>query len=73
VQHLEAILDILKSHHIKLNLKKYKFVKTTLVYLGPVVGNEELRIDLPKVEAIENWLKPKNVHELRNFEGQLNT
>ena len=50
-------------------MSKCEFGKTSLVYLGHIVGGGELRIDPSKVEAIVNWLTPKTVTEVRSFLG----
>jgi hypothetical protein len=51
-------------------LSKCEFGKTSLVYLGYIVGGGEIKIDLSKVEVILNWPKPTNVTELRSFMGE---
>ena len=48
---------------------KYEFGKTSLVYLGHIVGNGQLKIDPSKVEVIVKWPKPTNVTEVRSFLG----
>ena len=50
-------------------MSKCEFGKNSLVYLGHIVGGEELRIDPSKVEAIGNSLTPKTVTEVRSFLG----
>jgi hypothetical protein len=39
-------------------MSKCEFGKTSLVYLGYIVGNGQLKIDPSKVEVIVNWPKP---------------
>ena len=50
-------------------MSKFKFAKTSLVYLGYVVGNGQLKVDPAKVECIVKWPKPSTVIEVRSFLG----
>ena len=50
-------------------MSKCEFGKTSLVYLGHIVGGGALRIDPYKVEAIVNWPTPKSITEVRSFLG----
>ena len=59
VFHVNRVLDILKKEKLFLKMSKCEFGKTSLVYLGQIVGGGELRIDPSKVEAIVNWPTPK--------------
>jgi hypothetical protein len=52
-----------------INMKKYSFMKTELIYLGFVISANELRMDPDKVEVIKNWPSPKNIFEVRSFHG----
>ena len=69
VLHVNRVLDILKKEKLFLKMSKCEFRKTSLVYLGHIVGGGELRIDPSKVEAIVNWPTPKTVTEVRSFLG----
>ena len=51
-------------------MSKCEFGKTSLVYLGYIVGGGELKIDPSKVEVIVNWPKPNNVTDVRSFLGE---
>jgi hypothetical protein len=50
-------------------MSKCEFGKTSLVYLGHIVGGGELKIDPSKVKVILEWPKPKNMTEVRRFLG----
>ena len=50
-------------------MKKSSFMKTELIYLGFFISENELRMDLDKVEMIKNWPSPKNIFEVRSFHG----
>ena len=63
------VLDVLKKDKLFLKMSKCEFGKTSLVYLGHIVGGGKFRIHPKKVEAIVNWPTPKIVTEVRSFLG----
>ena len=69
VKHVKHVLDILVREKLYLKMLKCEFGKTSLVYLGYIVGGGELKIDPSKVEVIVNWPKPNNVTDVRSFLG----
>jgi hypothetical protein len=40
-----------------------------MAFLGHVVTKEGIAMDPGKVEAVVNWVRPSNVHEVRTFLG----
>ena len=52
VLHVSRVLDVLKKEKLFLKMSKCEFGKTSLVYLGHIVGGGELRIDPSKVEPL---------------------
>jgi hypothetical protein len=69
VMHVNKVLDVLRKEQLFLKMSKCEFGKTSLVYLGHIVGGGELKIDPSKVEVILNWPKPNTVTEVRSFLG----
>ena len=69
VMHVRKVLDVLRKEQLFLKMSKCEFGKTSLVYLGHIVGGGELKIDPCKVEVIVNWPMPKIVIEVRIFLG----
>ena len=59
LQHIELIFKKLQEEKLMINLEKYEFIKTELVYLGFVLSHGNLKMDSSKVEAILNWPTPK--------------
>ena len=57
----------LQQEKLLINMKNSSFMKTELIYLGFVISSNELRMDLNKVEVIENWPSPRNIFEVRSF------
>eukprot|EP00253_Pinus_taeda_P005416 PITA_05416 len=66
---MNNVLETLKKHQLLAKLKKCEFVQQPLVYLGYVIGGEELKIDPAKMEVIMKWLVPSNVFEVKSFIG----
>ena len=48
---------------------KSVFCTRELVFLGYVVSAQGIRVDESKIKAINEWLIPKNVGEVRRFHG----
>jgi hypothetical protein len=69
VTHVKRVLDVLKKEKLYVKLSKCDFGKTSLVYLGHIVGGGQLKIDPSKVEVIVNWPKPTSTTEVRSFLG----
>lgn len=69
VCHVKEVLDVLKKEKLYVKLSKCEFGKTSLGYLGHIVGHGQLKIDPSKVEVIVNWPKPTSVTEVRSFLG----
>ena len=67
VKHVRKVLDVLRKEQLFLKMSKCEFGKTSLVYLGHIVGGGELIIDPSKVLVIVNWPIPKLVTKVRSF------
>jgi hypothetical protein len=67
--HVKQVFDVLRKEQLFLKLSKCEFGKTSLIYLGHIVGGGELKIDPSKVKVILEWSRPSNVTEVRSFLG----
>ena len=50
-----------------INMIKCYFMQENIVYLGFVISDDGLRMDLKKVKEILEWPIAKNVNEVRPF------
>ncbi|CAK1600455.1 unnamed protein product [Parnassius mnemosyne] len=66
---LEKVLQLLRSAKLTLKLKKCQFFQTQINYLGYEISSEGIRPGNLKIQAVENFPEPKNVHEVRQFLG----
>ena len=60
-QLVRQVLQVLRQNWLYLRYEKYTFAQNTIEYLGFIIDNKEICIDPKKVEAIQAWLKPKNL------------
>ena len=68
-EHLKFVLQELREHLLFAKFSKCDFFKDKIQYLGHVVTKEGISIDLKKIKAIEEWLVPKDVTDVRSFMG----
>lgn len=68
-EHLETVLTLLREHKLYANLNKFSFFQSQIHYLGHVVSNEGIAVDLDKIKAIMEWPTLKNVDEVRSLLG----
>jgi len=61
VIHVRKVLDLLRKEYLYLEMSKCEFGTNSLVYLGHIVGEGELKIDPSKVDVIVNWPMPTTV------------
>ena len=71
VIHLRNILELLFFRKKKLydNLKKSNFCTNEVVFLGFVVNEKGIQVDLEKIRAINEQPRPASVTEVRSFHG----
>ena len=67
--HLRTVLQILADHSFFIKRSKCAFGVTTIDYLGHIISAGELRVDQTKISAMQLWLTPRSVKQLRGFLG----
>lgn len=68
-QNLEQVLSALSEAGFTVNWKKCTFLKSSVEYLGYVVGNNSVKPNPGKIKALANAPLPTCVKELRQFNG----
>lgn len=61
----------MQKEQLSLKLAKCEFGRTSLNYLGYIVGGGNIKIGPAKIEAIIKWPRPQNVTEVRGFLGAI--
>ena len=68
-QHLKVIFQVLRDNKLYINQKKSEFFLKEIQYLGHIISQAGIQMDLEKLEVIKGWPIPRNLHELRSFIG----
>ena len=66
------VLDILRKHRLYANLKKYRFYKDEVCFLGYIVLAQGIQIEDERIEEVSNWPEPKLVRDIQVFLGFAN-
>ena len=69
LNHLRAILEVLRKNELYANKKKCSFAQSRVDYLGHIISGDGVEVDPEKIRAIKEWPIPANVREVRGFLG----
>ena len=72
LNNLEAVLQKLSEHNLRIKSSKCKFMQKSVEYLGQVVSTEDIQTSQRKVEAIQSLTPPKDRRSLRSLLGIVN-
>ena len=66
---MRIVLQLLRDHQLYAKFSKCEFWLTEVRFLGHVVSESSVSVDLEKVEAVMSWERPKSVFEIHSFLG----
>ncbi|MCO5595899.1 hypothetical protein L7F22_049950 [Adiantum nelumboides] len=69
MDHLRAVIEMLRKEMLVVNGKKSEFFMEEIHFLGHIVSKDGVRMDPAKIQAIQDWPEPVNLHEVRSFLG----
>ena len=69
LQHLETVLLQLQRAGLTVKPSKCQLAMEQCLYLGHVVGNGTVKLELSKIAAVESFLTPKTKKEVRALLG----
>ena len=67
--HLRVVLETLRKEQLYAKLSKCEFWLREVSFLGHIISEEGIRVDLKKIEVIIEWKPSRNVTEVRSFLG----
>jgi hypothetical protein len=59
--HLRMVLQVLREHQLYAKLSKRSFYQNIIHYLGHIISEKGIAVDLENIEAIKGWKTLKNV------------
>ncbi|MCO5559206.1 hypothetical protein L7F22_012801 [Adiantum nelumboides] len=63
MEYLRAVFEMLQKERLVVNGKKSEFFMGKIHFLGHIVLKDEVRMDLAKIMAIQDWPEPVDLHE----------
>jgi hypothetical protein len=69
LQHVRLILQTLCHNKLAVKQSKCSYGTTSIDYLGHIISNGMVAMDLAKVEAVQAWPRPTTMKALRGFLG----
>jgi hypothetical protein len=72
MRHIQQVLSTLQQHKLYANLEKCSFGMNMVQYLGYIVDEHGVHVDLAKIQVIRDWPAPTTLTELQSFLGLAN-
>jgi len=69
---IRRVLQVLQEHKLFLCPEKCEFCKKRIKYLGLVISENEVSMDLVKVAGVQEWPTPENKMDVQAFLGFIN-
>jgi len=71
-KYVRIVLQRLRELGLRADIKKYEFNVTEVKFLGLIITEGGVKIDLSKVSTILEWETPKDIKGYRRFIGFVN-
>ena len=68
-EHIRQVLSVLRAEKLFAAKQKCEFGVSQVLFLGYVISDKGLSVDLFKIEAVKSWPVPKTVSQVRSFHG----
>ncbi|WVZ90945.1 LOW QUALITY PROTEIN: hypothetical protein U9M48_037195 [Paspalum notatum var. saurae] len=68
-KHLRMVLQKLRKNQLYAKLSKCEFWLLEVSFLGHIISKGGISVDPSKIKAVQDWVAPQNVSEIRSFLG----
>ena len=65
IRHVKEVFQLLDQAILQIKIKKYKFFKTKIKFLGHEISEEGIHTDPEKVEAMQTLPASKNLRDIQ--------
>lgn len=70
--HIREVLERMRKAELYAKLAKCKFYRTSVEFLGYIIGRDGISMDPKRIETIKNWPLPRTFREVQVFLGFCN-
>jgi hypothetical protein len=67
LSHIRKMLESLRQAGLYAKIQKCEFFKNETIFLGIIVGKNEIRMNFKKIETIQNWQTPSCLIDVQAF------
>jgi hypothetical protein len=67
--HLRLVMQKLRDNQLYAKFSKCNFWLKEVAFLGHIITDEGIKVDLGKISDILNWKQPTDVSKIRSFLG----
>ena len=67
--HLRQVLTVLRREKLFAATQKCEFGVSQVLFLGYIVSDKGLSVDMYKIDAVRSWPVPKSISDIRSFHG----
>jgi hypothetical protein len=68
-KHLHSVLQKLRHHQLYAKMSKCEFLLKEDPFLGHVISEGEISVDLSKIEDVLSWNTPTSISDIQSFLG----
>jgi hypothetical protein len=72
LQHIRQVQHTLRQHELYANLESFSFGMDKVHYLGYIIDQYIVHVDLAKIQVIRDWPSPTTLTEFQSFLGLAN-
>jgi hypothetical protein len=69
MQHINMVIELMRQHPLFIKQSKCISGSTSVAYLGHIISEHGVAMDLEKIVAVDSWSTPRTVCALRGFLG----
>jgi hypothetical protein len=66
-EHLKSVIQVIREHNLYVKFSKCDLFSKRINYLGHVINEEGVAVDLDKIKSIIDWPTPRDVSYIRSL------
>lgn len=71
-EHIRMVLERFEKYNVTINIDKCQFFRKQVSFLGHIISTEGIKMDMAKINTIQNFKTPSKKKEIQSYLGFLN-